>query len=215
MFNRVVCLFLFGLLSIHLNAQTKKYTQLFHEDYDNKKLHFGFQFGFSTGRYFVSEANSPVVIDSPGNFGFQVGGTINYALNDFFEVRTGLNVALYARRIEWNNANEKRTRESTWLEIPALMKFRSIRRKNHRAYLIAGPKFSWESNKRASTDLMGKQIDLSIEYGVGFERFNKYFKFTPEIRFSNGLLNMYNPTPGVTFEPRLMTNTISLILNFE
>lgn len=215
MLRRLVYLLLLGLSVGQLNAQSKKYTQLFHEDYDNKRLHFGFQFGFSTGRYFVGAASNPFVVDSPGKFGFQVGGTVNYALNEHFEIKSGLNVALYARRIEWANATEKRTRESTWLEIPVLMKFRSIRRKNHRAYLVGGTKFSWESNKRASTDLMGKQIDLSLEYGFGIERFNRYFKFTPEIRFSNGLVNMYNPTSSVPFNPRLMTNTITLILNFE
>lgn len=218
MFKKGVFLFFLTLLAWNSFGQSKKYTQLFKEDYDNKRIHFGMQFGFSTAKYFVSAATIDS-INTPGSFGFNIGGTINYALSDYLELRSGLNVALYSRKIAWYNPttrdSESKFRESTWLEIPMLVKFRSLRRKNHRAFLIGGAKFGWESNKRGSTDLMGNQIDLSLEYGFGFEKFNKYFKFTPEIRFSNGILNLYAPTNGITFTPRLVSNTISLILNFE
>ncbi len=194
-------------------GQSKKYTQVFQEYYDNKPIHFGFQFGFSSGRYFISQAGSFKEVTSPSDFGFFVGGTANYSFNQYLEIKSGLNVALYSRELKWGT--DQKVRESTWLEIPMLMKFRSLRRKNHRAFLIAGTKLSWESNKRASTNLMGKQYDVTLEYGFGFERFNKYFKFSPEIRFSNGLINLYSLTPGVPFDPNLKTNTISIILNFE
>lgn len=217
--------------SFILIAQSKKYTQVFQEYYDYKPIHFGFQFGFSSGRYFTNFNGSlppNTTYTSPGEFGFFVGGTINYTLNQFIEAKSGINVALYSRKLQENtiNSSQLRSRESTWLEMPFLVKFRSIRRKNHRAFLIAGTKVSWESNKRAATNLLGKQFDLTLEYGFGFERFNKFFKFTPEIRFSNGLLNMYLPTgsytllngtilPPLPSDLNLKSNTITLILNFE
>ncbi|MEY4383064.1 MAG: hypothetical protein RI995_606 [Bacteroidota bacterium] len=204
------------LLSISLFGQSKKYTQIFHEYYDNKPIHFGFQFGFLSARYMVTEANS-IGISSPGNFGFFVGGSVNYALNAHFEAKSGINVALYNRRFVDNNTATPTPyyRESTWLEMPLLMKFRAVRRKNHRAFLVAGTKVSWESNRRASTNLLGQPYDLTIEYGFGLERFNKYFKFSPEIRFSNGLLNLYSNANNLALEPNLKSNTITLILNFE
>jgi len=210
-------LFLISLcLSYSTIAQSKKYTQVFHEFYDDKPLHFGFQFGLSSARYFVAKTTNQVAISSPKT-GFFVGGNANYSINQYFEVKSGLNVALYSRSLMWPSPIEfdTLTRETVWAELPILIKFRSTRRKNHRGFLVAGAKFSWESNKRASTNLMGKQYDITIEYGFGFEKFNRFFKFSPEIRFSNGILNLYNPTTGISFDPVLRSNTISLILNFE
>lgn len=214
MYKKSLLFITMTLLSISAHGQSKKYIQVFHEYYDNKPIHFGFQFGFSSGKYFIGNLGTyPNVVTSPNDFGFFVGGTASYALNQHVEVKSGLNVALYTRKLNW--PTDEKIRESTWLEIPLLVKFRSVRRNNHRAFFIAGTKLSWESNKRASTNLMGKQYDVALEYGFGFEKFNKYFKFSPEIRFSNGLINLYDQTPGIPFSPNLKTNTISLILNFE
>ncbi len=222
--RHILLLFLFASIPIGIFGQSKKYIQIFHEYYDNKPIHFGFQFGFSSGKYFVSSANTTNPILSPSDFGFFVGGTVNYALNKYFEAKSGINVALYDRRFKvvTSDPNEPnyRFRESTWLEIPILMKFRSLRRKNHRAFLVGGVKVGFESNKKDLNSSAGEldggnMTDLTIEYGFGFEKFNKYFKLSPEIRFSNGLLNMYSAENNLVYAPVIQTNTITLILNFE
>lgn len=35
--------------------------------------------------------------------------------------------------------------------------------------------------------------DVTVDLGMGFDFYFKYFKFSPEVRFSHGLLNMYRP----------------------
>lgn len=202
-------------------AQSKKYVQVFHEYYDDKPIHFGFQFGFVQARYFVSEPITPHII-SPSNFGFFVGGNVNYAFNKYFEAKSGINVSLYERRILFGNAYEnEKYRESTWIEFPFLMKFRSVRRKNHRAFINAGFKVGLESNKKDNTTGVNEfdgvnQTDFTIEYGFGLEIFNRFFKLSPEIRFSNGLVNLYDKENNLFGNNlNLKSNTISLILNFE
>ncbi len=208
-------------------AQQKKYVRVFHEYYDEKPLHFGFLFGFVSSDFNVStntEFPGGTYLYSPRNFGFQIGGLANYSLNPHWEVKSGVNIALYDRQLSLDAGStvpEVLTRESTWLEIPALIKYRSIRRKNHRVYMIGGLKFGVEANvKKKSSALTTNTADLSLEYGFGLEQFFQFFKFTPEIRFSHGLVNMYSD-PGRAGSPwyknvnNLKTHTVSLIINFE
>ncbi len=208
-------------------AQQKKYVRVFHEYYDEKPLHFGFLFGFVSSNFNVStntELPGGTYLYSPRNFGFQIGGLANYSLNPHWEVKSGVNIALYDRQLSLDAGGtvpEVLTRESTWLEIPALIKYRSIRRKNHRVYMIGGLKFGVEANvKKKSSALTTNTADLSLEYGFGLEQFFQFFKFTPEIRFSHGLVNMYSD-PGRAGSPwyknvnNLKTHTVSLIINFE
>ncbi len=208
-------------------AQQKKYVRVFHEYYDEKPLHFGFLFGFVSSNFNVStntELPGGTYLYSPRNFGFQIGGLANYSLNPHWEVKSGVNIALYDRQLSLDAGGtvpEVLTRESTWLEIPALIKYRSIRRKNHRVYMIGGLKFGVEANvKKKSSALSTNTADLSLEYGFGLEQFFQFFKFTPEIRFSHGLVNMYSDpgragTPWYKNVNNLKTHTVSLIINFE
>ena len=218
---------MFSLIAFAGLAQQKKYVRVFHEFYDEKPLHFGFLFGFGSSNYNLSTRTvlpKGTYLYSPRNFGFQIGGLANYAINPHWELKSGVNIALYDRQLSLDaddDVPEVLTRESTWLEIPALIKYRSIRRKNHRVYMIGGLKFGIEANvKKKSSALTTNMADLSLEYGFGFEQFFQFFKFTPEIRFSHGLVNMY-AAPGTSGNPwyrdvnTLKTHTVSLIINFE
>lgn len=208
-------------------GQGKKYIQMHDEFYDEKPLHFGFMFGLTSSNYYAngfpsvlvnSVTGEPLSLTSPRTFGFQIGGIVNYALSKHVEAKTGLNIALYDRQIQFAN-EDLISRESTWLEIPMLLKFRSVRRQNHRMYLLTGLKLGLEANvKKKNTAVTANTSELSLEYGIGFERFYRFFKFSPEIRISHGLNNLFVP-PGTTNSysklSQLNSHTISLIFNFE
>ncbi|MES2519775.1 MAG: porin family protein [Bacteroidota bacterium] len=236
----VVFAALFGIfilgLSHHSTAQRYEYKRIYDEFYDDKTVHFGFLFGFGSSRFNVyhsrnvgsgSTSDSSVTIVSPGNFAFQVGGLVNFKLSDRFDFKTGMNIALYGREVDYrfNNSPDfpPELRESTWLEIPLLLKYKSQRRGNSRMFLDAGIKLGIEANVRknaASTKRLDTRTgDLSLEYGVGFEQFFKYFKFTPELRFSHGITNMFiTPTNNNAYArdiQRLNAHTVTLYLMFE
>jgi hypothetical protein len=229
------CVFVIGL-SHEANAQRYEYKRIYDEFYDDKIVHFGFLFGFGSSRFNVyhsknfgsgSTSDSSVTIVSPGNFAFQVGGLVNFKLSDRLDFKTGLNIALYGREVDYRFTHSPdfpaELRESTWLEIPLLMKYKSQRRGNSRMFVDAGIKIGLEANVRknaASTKRLDTRTgDLSLEYGVGFEQFFKYFKFTPEIRFSHGLTNMFiPPTNNNAYArdiQRLNAHTVTLFLMFE
>ncbi|MFM6949136.1 MAG: porin family protein [Aquirufa sp.] len=239
----LLLLLIFSVSSVF--AQKSKYKRVFHEYYDARPLHFGFLFGLAGSSYnYVALNSGSDVILSPKHFGFQIGGVANYAFNRHIELKTGINVALFERHLDYylstnipiksglQTDNLNYLRESTWLEIPVSIKFRSIRRKNHRFFVLAGAKFGIEANTRdkdfssLSSDynhtIYAKKSDLALEYGFGFEQFFQFFKFAPEIRFSHGIFNIYQaPTTSDPVAQRLNeikhlnTHTVSLILNFE
>ncbi len=215
------------LLGFNAVGQGKKYIQLHDEFYDEKPLHFGFMFGLTSSNYYANGfpnvlvndvTGEPLSLTSPRTFGFQIGGIVNYALSKHVEVKSGLNIALYDRQIQFAN-EDLISRESTWLEIPVLLKFRSVRRQNHRMYLISGLKLGLEANvKKKNTAVTANTSELSLEYGIGFERFYRFFKFSPEIRISHGLNNLFVPPGTVNSYSKLSqlnSHTISLIFNFE
>ena len=213
------------LTQLTVRAQHSKYVRVFHEYYDEKPVHFGFLFGFASTNFSINgdraKLGADSIVQSPRSFGFQIGGLVNYSINKHFELKTGVNIALYERQISFplSPANPL-TRESTWLEIPLLIKYKSIRRDNHRMYMIGGVKLGLEANvKKRSSALSANTSDISFEYGFGLERFFEYFKFTPEIRFSHGLTNLYvQPTTATNSFSNmnyLKSHTVSLIINFE
>jgi hypothetical protein len=232
---------IFGLvialcLTFSLKSQVNKYVQLHDEYYDTKPVHFGFMISHASTNFLLdatplnlSNVTPRLALNanSPKTSGFQIGGTVNYAYDKHYEIRSGLNIALYERQIAFNevtptgiNPTKTYYRESTWLEIPVNLKYRSLRRKNHRIYILGGFKLGIEANvKRTGEQIQAKTTDVSLEYGFGFEKFYKFFKFNPELKFSHGVNNLYlSPLGGSSPFSRLNqynSHTISLLFYFE
>lgn len=226
------CLLVFYLLCLPITiwAQGTVYKRIYQENYDAKPLHFGFLFGFNSTNFSLQSQAAGYGLVSPRNFGFQIGGTASYAIHKHFTVKSGLNVALYERKVQYflnpgqNPAEQNYLRESTWLELPLLVKFKSERRGNHRVFLVGGLKMGIEANQRrlrtlGSSLMDTKLMDLSLEYGFGLDKHFEFFNFSPEIRFSHGLFNAFNPSASTAlinpYQPRIFSHSVSLILNFE
>lgn len=212
-------------------AQGYKYVRKHLEHYDDKAIHYGFFFAAPVTRFSVGyspsflRADSAYRIYSPNKANFRVGFVINAFLHDHFDLRLTPSVSLFDREVVYDypgGTSRSEKRESTWLDFPLLLKYKSERRNNSRMYLLAGGTFSLETNVRrrevqGASRLSTGTMDFSVDYGIGFEQFFEYFKFAPELRFSHGLVNLYRPTSnaaGIGIN-RLTTHTVTLYLNFE
>lgn len=212
-------------------AQRPSLYEVHQADYDEKPLHYGF---FLSGHYskftrtysqaFVSGADTAFAITPKGSPGFGLGFIVNYILNSHFEVRLLPSAAFYERSIDYRfNKGTEKTQliESTFLELPVLIKYRSVRRGNVRMYMVGGIKPSVEigTNKkeREQDRLRTDNIDLAVEYGFGFDLFYSFVKVSPELRFSHGISNMLikDTSPYSKGLDRLASHTISLYLFFE
>ncbi|WP_461092373.1 type IX secretion/gliding motility protein PorT/SprT [Spirosoma gilvum] len=208
-----------------------KYVRKHLERYDDKEIHYGFFFAAPVTRFSVTyspafmTADSAYRIHSPNKPAFRVGGVINLFLDDRFDLRFTPSVSLFSREVHYDypgGTSKTETRESTWVDFPLLLKYKSERRNNTRMYLLAGGTFSIESNVRrkelqGASRLSTGTMDFAIEYGIGLEQFFEYFKLAPELRFSHGLVNLFNPTSnaaGVGIS-KLTTHSVTLYLNFE
>ncbi len=217
--------------TIDSSAQSITYRRVNKEFYDNTPIHFGFSFGFPSIKLYNNQISIPKTggiykLSSPNNLGIQIGGTMTYILNDQWDLKSGLNVALYDRVLEYYDSTKLTSKFNpfygvnpfTGIELPLLIKLKSKRRYNNSAYAYFGIKYSKAvSVKKSISKLDLRSNDLSIEYGIGFDQFFKYFKFSPEIRFSHGLFNQFKGTePALGIEPPVLTNnSVGLVINFE
>jgi len=110
---------------------------------------------------------------------------------------------------------------STVLQFPLLLKYQSDRRRNTRAYMIAGISPSLTASNRRSDPLRNHlqtlNSDLTLEYGVGLDLFYPLFKLAPELRFSHGLRNLLVPHNDVFSRSlqSMSTNTVTLYINIQ
>lgn len=187
-------------------------------NYDAKPIRFGYYIGFAESHLKVKhlpsfntaanlENNKPhegpvYSVTSPSSSVIRAGAMVNIFINDYFDIRfSPLNISVLERKITYVDASNEEQKDNltgkAWMEFPFHVKYKSERRGNSRMYLFAGGRMGFETNIRsrrgASTTFSNKSLrtsDLMIEYGVGLEFFREYFKVTPELHFSHGVLNM-------------------------
>ncbi|TAE41420.1 MAG: PorT family protein [Runella slithyformis] len=211
-------------------AQGARYAPKHQEGYENKLVHYGFLFALPVTRFRFTHsdgfnADSTRLISAPATAGFRMGLVANLYLTDHWDLRVTPSVSLYDRVLEYqftNGKSRRELREATWIELPILLKYKSKRRMNSRMYMIGGMTFGTETNVRrrsqpGSERLNTKSYDVTLDYGFGFEKFLAYTKFSPEVRFSHGLVNLFQggDMPTSTSLRRLTTHTVTLYVMFE
>lgn len=231
---KIALFLLLGTLLSHQGwSQGAGYVRRHLEFYDDKPIHYGFLFAVPVTRFNVRhsdkflESDSAYAIQSPAQGAFRMGFTVNAYLTDHFDIRTTPSISLYERQVKYSypgGTTRTERRESTWIEIPLLLKYKSARRINTRMYMIAGVTLGIETNvKRSRGTVTGidrldtKTSDLTLDYGVGLEQFFQFFKFAPELRFSHGMVNLLQPANNAASVglSRLSSHTVTLYLNFE
>jgi hypothetical protein len=207
-----------SLYSVHLS------------DYDDRPLHYGF---FLAGHYaqlkrnysqdFVDGRDTVFAVNPRGAPGYGIGFIVSYAFDPQFDIALLPSFAYYERTMDYrfsSGRSNPQTIESGFVEFPVLLRYKSIRRGNVRSYMLAGlkPGFEIGSNKKdkGTLELRTNNMDLSVDYGFGFDLFYEYFKLSPEIRFSHGVTNMLVKDENVYSNSlrRLSSHTVSLYLYF-
>lgn len=224
-------LFLSVFLIFKAQAQDPRWTNL--PTYDDKTMHYGFTLGVNgsgfkkqySPNYFSNSYGADTLLSATPNFvpGFSLGFIVNLRLHEHFDLRLLPTVGFYTRSITYDfiNSSETQTIESTFMEFPLLLKYKSQRRGNSRMYVVGGFKAALEAGakkkQRKDTDLRTNGFDFCLDMGVGADFYFQLFKLSPEIRFSHGLLNLLSNDPNIYSNSlsRLSSNTISLYLNFE
>lgn len=226
---------LVGLLLIagSLHGQSYKWARRNNPNYDERKLTYGFLIGLHTSTYQLKYADVFVTPDfdtlhsviPEWRPGFSLGFIVNYRLHEFWDFRLTPEVAFYEHKLRYNFTDGTYLEgfvETTMVEFPFLLKYKSMRRGNVRMYMIGGVKPGIEASgkkeiENTTTQLEVKNVTLNLEAGLGFDLYFPLFKFSPEIRFSRGMTDLLDNTENKYGKPlrHVNTNTITVYLLFQ
>lgn len=221
------------LVAAMAEAQNFKWARRNNPNYDERKFTYGFLIGLHTTAYQLKYSDSMVhdnydTLHSvmPGwKPGFSLGFIVNYRINDYLDVRLTPKVAFYENTLRYNytdGTHRDELVETTMVEFPFLLKYKSLRRGNVRMYVIGGVKPGIEASGKKELEnitkgLEVKSMNMNLEAGIGMDLYFPLFKFSPEIRFSRGMMNVLDNTTNDFGKPLryLNTNTITLYLLFQ
>lgn len=227
----IATIFLMSLICTRVQAQRQ--VEVNNPNYDNRFLSYGFLIGLHTSSYqlkysqeFVDDLDSVYSISPRFSTGFSLGFIVNFRASDFLDIRLLPTVAFYEHQLEYRFLDEPTQNEiveTTVVEFPILLKYKSERRGNTRMYFVGGLKPGFEASGKndiqegSDDNLNINQFNLSLDLGFGIDIYYPLFKFSPEIRFSRGMTNMLEPnnSPLSAGIDRLNTNTITLFLLFQ
>lgn len=200
--------------------------------FDRKKIHFGFTIGLNKYDFAVKPIKNLKILDSlyvvepVPEYGFNIGIVSDLKLGEYWNLRFIPDLSFGDRSLHYTLKTDtsKVTRikkiESTIVEFPISLKYKSMRLNNGRAYIIGGLKFgidmASQAKKKDVEDQLVKikRFDYAYEMGFGLDFYFKYFKFSPELKFSMGLNNLIQKENTVFASSIDKLNSKVLLLSF-
>lgn len=152
-------------------------------------------------------ANAEVV----SYIGFRAGLLLDYELNDWLWLSPEIAMSYNGGTIVFTNSGS----QSEYLVAPATAEFmihlKFLKENKPRSpYIHVGPNLRWPVPLRSlSAADFGTNTDLGINAAVGFRKEFAFFTFSPEIRYTIGLLDV-NQNPQLKY---VHHDTIALVFN--
>ncbi len=215
--------------------EIKKVRPINQPSYDQKPIHFGFSLGVSSYAFNVEPLDNLAgrdsvytILSKPAK-GYFIGIISDLRLSKRLNLRFIPTLSYTLRTLEYtiqfpsSGTTEVRTRsvESTFVDFPFSLKYKSDRFGNGRAYVLGGCKFSIDMASQQEVEdeevFKLRSADLYYELGIGTDFYFEFFKLSPEIKVSVGVRDMLvddNPlyTSGIR---KLSSRCILFSLNFE
>lgn len=185
--------------------------------YDLAPYHFGFILGGNQMFFAIKPAKDFVEQDTvyavscKPDIGFNIGIVTNLRLGDYFDLRFIPTLSFGERNLVFTHYykdsvffNTEKKVESTYLDFPLELKFKSRRLHNSRAYVLTGIRYSIDlasqAKKKADDEeirIKLKKNDYALEVGVGFDFYTNFFKFGTEIKMAYGFRDLLYREPNI------------------
>ena len=217
---------------------------------DDEPFHFGFTFQFVSAEYKVrknttwreiaTDPSDPTGTDlkpslysisSPVSPGFGLGFVSNYRLGKNADIRFTPALVFSDRLLDYqyelSEDFKQQKVQSTLVDFPLGIKIKSDRRKNFRAYLLAGAKYSVDIVSKKKTNDLDKiwtekfvknnRNILWYEAGIGLDLYFEFFKLSPELKLAHSLQSVLQPEPHPYSAPidKLILRNLQFSLYFE
>lgn len=200
------------VLLIPLNLHGQKQKPKNKSWYDDKLLHFGFSLGFNTMDFNITPSQTNLAKDSlyPEVSRLNPGINIQIVMDlhpvNHFDIRFLPGVSFGQRNVRYYKngvlVNEQQRLESSFIEMPVLLKYKGDRLNNVRPYLVTGLNFRYDLAGKKEFDedkpiyIRLKRPDLYYEFGAGLDFYLTWFKLSIELKMSNGLFNIIAGEPA-------------------
>ncbi len=188
-------------------------------------LHFGVEIGYNTSNFKVTlnqlytTTSLVKTAESYNGPGFTLGIISDLRLWRYFDLRFIPDLSFGDKSLHYITPDSTVIKDiqSTYLDLPVNLKYKSAPYKNTRIYIFAGGDYSidFESTARArlAQDLVKISADdLSAEYGFGMEFHLPLVIISPEIKFSYGLSNVLTPNNALIYSAVLQGLRIRTVL---
>lgn len=186
--------------SIYSQRNNTKISNL--QNFDQKKIHFGYYIGLNNYNYkldYLNNPNSEERINIENSFGFSVGLIGDLKLRKNLNLRFEPGLKTNKLNVLYPN-DEEREIKSTYIQLPLLLKYSAKRYNNIRPYVLGGlsTSFNLSSNQDNPQDnesnvFRVKTNTFYYELGFGIDFYLQYFKFSPSIRGVFSLKNELIP----------------------
>lgn len=222
-----------------ISSQAQKFKQERYKNFDKRTFHFGFMLGFNSSDFTVYqdvnayEKYGLKLLENDAQPGGQLGilttmklGTpvlrLRFIPTLSFQEKL-LRYTFEDTLLNTDQIGEERV-NSTNLDFPLMLQFRTKRYNNFTAYALVGGQYSidLQSQEKASQNYIDpyikiKRNDLQGQIGGGVEFFAPYFKFGIELKYSHGFINSFIQDNTNIADPinKLYNKVWSLSLIFE
>jgi hypothetical protein len=175
------------------------------------------------------KSDSALVVTPDGQTGFNLGIVTNLHMGNNFDLRFTPTLSFCQRNLNYQIIDAKKKQsevvkivESTFIQFPLDLKFKSNRINNYRLYVTGGVTYLYDlvSQAKVTNDeqiVKLNKVDYGYSIGFGFDFYMPLFKFSPEIKMFQGIPNTLVADPAVytTSLSSLKTRLFSFSLTFE
>ncbi len=209
--------------------------------FDHRFMHFGFLLGINNANFVLERtprtspgADSLYNLETKPATGFNLGIISSMHLSEAFSIRFTPNLAFAARSLEYNfktyegdSKKYSKIIESTLINLPLGIKYKSVRVNNFSAYILVGAAYSMdlasnvgnENNSKNPSDVIVaiKKHDYLGEIAFGTDFYLEYFKFGLELKMSYGFRDLLDRENEQFTQPidYLKSKMFLLSLTFE
>lgn len=208
---RIFCLMVTLMVcSLTVSAQRNTIQNL--PKYDKQKLHFGFLLGMNKTDFVVKRIgtfnylDSLYVVEVQPTSGFNLGIVSNLRIAEYFDLRFVPDLSFSQRNLIYSFyengvpfSTTVKQIESTFLEFPLEIKYKSARVKNYRIYVLAGFRYSIDMVSQEKVENKDRDFvrlsrkDYGYTIGMGFDLYMQLFKLSPEIKMYHGIPDLLVP----------------------
>jgi hypothetical protein len=205
--------------------------------FDKRTYHFGFllavnhmDFSLKTVEDY-KQFDSLVYVTTKPSLGFSIGIVGQIRITDMFVARFVPTLSFGNRSVLYTismgdslNLTQGKRVESTFMEFPILLKYKSRRLTNAQAFILGGFKYTIDmasqakkKNNIGEVPIKLSRHDLMGEIGTGFDFYTEYFKFGIELKMSYGFLDLLKREDNIYTNPvkRLGSKVFQLSFTFE